>query len=85
MKLKSVLVILLVCLVVTSFISVLDQDSYTYATSNGSLKISSVDQSNVLSPRSEQTVWKYRTVDDKVQKRLWSKTYNKWLTDWEWV
>ena len=35
--------------------------------------------------RAEQTVWKYRTVNNKLQKRLWSITYGKWLTDWEWV
>lgn len=33
----------------------------------------------------EQTEWRYRVVDGKPQKRLWSITYGKWLTDWEWV
>ncbi len=33
----------------------------------------------------EQTEWKYRVVDGKLQKRLWSVTYGEWLTDWEWV
>jgi hypothetical protein len=33
----------------------------------------------------EQTEWKYRVVDGKLQKRLWSLTYGIWLTDWEWV
>lgn len=35
--------------------------------------------------RIEETEWKYRVVDGKLQKRLWSITQNKWLTDWEWV
>lgn len=33
----------------------------------------------------EETMWYYRVVDEKLQKRLWSITYGKWLTDWEWV
>ena len=32
--------------------------------------------------RAEQTKWYYRTHDGKLQKRLWSVTYGKWLTDW---
>lgn len=35
--------------------------------------------------QAEETEWKYRVVDGKLQKRLWSITYAKWLTDWEWV
>lgn len=35
--------------------------------------------------QAEETQWKYRVVDGKLQKRLWSITYAKWLTDWEWV
>lgn len=30
----------------------------------------------------EQTRWYHRMVDGKMQRRLWSLTYNKWLTDW---
>ena len=33
--------------------------------------------------RWEETEWYYRITDDGlVQKRLWSITYRKWLTDW---
>lgn len=33
--------------------------------------------------RAEETKWYYRIVDNSiVQKRLWSITYRKWLTDW---
>jgi hypothetical protein len=35
--------------------------------------------------QAEQTEWRYRVVDGKLQKRLWSITYGIWLTDWEWV
>lgn len=33
----------------------------------------------------QETEWRYRVLDGKLQKRLWSITYGKWLTDWEWV
>jgi len=42
-------------------------------------------EDSVVVIQAEQTQWKYRVVDGKPQKRLWSITYGKWLTDWEWV
>jgi len=33
----------------------------------------------------EQTEWYYRVVDGYLQRRLWSLTWGKWLTEWEWV
>jgi len=48
------------------------------ATSNNSQYVSIV-------PCAEETTWFYRYVDGKLQKRLWSNTYGKWLTDWEWA
>lgn len=29
--------------------------------------------------------WKYRYVNGRLQRRLWSITNNKWLTNWQWV
>lgn len=54
-----------------------------YAQSTGSITISE----NIISIelRAERKEWKYRLVDGKTQKRLWSITYGKWLTDWEWA
>ena len=34
------------------------------------------------SPRAEETKWCYRIVNGQLQKRLYSITYGKWLTDW---
>lgn len=35
------------------------------------------------SPQAEETCWYFRTTDDGLfQKRLWSLTYGRWLTDW---
>lgn len=37
----------------------------------------------IVSPMAEQTQWYLRwTEDGRLQKRLWSLTYQKWLTDW---
>jgi len=35
--------------------------------------------------RAEQTEWVYRIHNGNVEKRLWSRTYAKWLTDWIYV
>lgn len=32
--------------------------------------------------RQEQFKWYYRVVNGKEQKRLWSLTYLRWVTDW---
>ena len=32
--------------------------------------------------RQEQFMWFYRVVNGKEQKRLWSVTYGRWVTDW---
>lgn len=37
---------------------------------------------NQISPRIDETGWYYRVVDGVAQKRLWSYTEGKWLTDW---
>ena len=42
-------------------------------------------RSGETSTYTEQTKWYYRTVDGKLQKRLWSITQEKWLTDWMWA
>lgn len=41
----------------------------------------SIQETN-LSERVNEVVWKYRTYNGKRQKRLWSVTYQKWLSDW---
>ena len=32
--------------------------------------------------RAEETEWRYRVYNGQLQKRLWSKTSGRWLTDW---
>lgn len=34
------------------------------------------------STRHEETTWCYRVYNGILQKRLWSLTYGRWLTDW---
>lgn len=35
------------------------------------------------SRNANETVWVERTYQKKKEKRLWSTTYQKWLTDWK--
>ena len=35
-----------------------------------------------ITTRVEQTEWIYRNNNGVVEKRLWSYTYGRWLTDW---
>ncbi len=36
----------------------------------------------VVQPCVNKTQWYYRTYNGKRQRRLWSITYEKWMTDW---
>lgn len=53
--------------------------------------IAHAQEVNINSPNedivvfAEQTEWYYRVVDGQLQRRLWSITWGKWLTEWEWV
>ncbi len=35
-----------------------------------------------IEPRTEETVWYTRFHEGRWQKRLWSITYERWLTEW---
>lgn len=35
-----------------------------------------------ITPYAEETQWFYREYNGKYQKRLWSLTYRRWLTEW---
>lgn len=37
---------------------------------------------NIITPRAEETEWVFRDYNGVIQKRLWSRTYARWLTDW---
>lgn len=39
-------------------------------------------QDDQIMPLWEETMWYTRIKDGKLQKRLWSITYGRWLTDW---
>lgn len=40
------------------------------------------DSQSTAESRASQNVWITRTYNGKLQKRLWSITYQVWLTDW---
>lgn len=43
---------------------------------------SAIDLLNNDAVRTDETEWIYRNNNGICEKRLWSYTYNKWLTDW---
>jgi len=40
------------------------------------------EETIVITTRAEVREWRYRTYNGVYQKRLWSVTYLKWLTEW---
>lgn len=54
-----------------------------WATDNHSARSTSIlTSTSQVTPRAEQTEWHYRMYNGHAQKRLWSITEGKWLTDW---
>lgn len=45
----------------------------------------SISKVNIISPQAEEVAWYFRHVGSRKQKRLWSRTYGHWITDWIWV
>ena len=45
----------------------------------------SIYKESTIEPQAEEVVWYYRYVAGGKQKRLWSRTYGHWITDWIWV
>lgn len=55
-----------------------------YALSNNTyLKPEASKTCATISPRYDVTEWYYKVVDNTLYRRLWSRTYAKWLTEWE--
>lgn len=40
------------------------------------------EASSEIQPLAEETEWVVRNYNGRIQMRLWSCTYGKWLTDW---
>lgn len=73
---KKIVALLLSTLMLLTSAAALEYDS----------GVSQADQTasieNPIEPQAEQTVWYTRHYNGKRQKRLWSITYRRWLTDW---
>lgn len=76
-KLKRYAHCMIFALIITLFMFLPVQASNAHSTHPGA-------NSNIesISPRVEQTVWYYRTRNGVRERRLWSLTYGKWLTNW---
>jgi len=75
-RIISMLLALITCLTlsVTAFADVI------VAPDGSDIEIIAVQSGD--STRAEETLWYFRVVDGRVQMRLWSLTYRKWLTEW---
>lgn len=50
-----------------------------------SVSQSTISKSKIIEPQAEKISWYYRDVPGGKQKRLWSRTYGHWITDWIWL
>ncbi len=52
------------------------------AFADGNPTLPSDETESVVEPRAEEVEWAFRIHNGNLEKRLWSNTYGKWLTDW---
>lgn len=74
---RRLLSVLLALLLFCSVLPAAYADGYT-----GIDETTSDQNGESIETRAEQTEWFYRIINGVVEKRLWSYTYGKWLTDW---
>ena len=77
-KTKKIVVLLIVLLIVFIPQSVFAYTGEVAPTENVGINA----DDTVVIPRGEITEWRYQVKNGVLQKRLWSITYNRWLTDW---
>jgi len=73
----SVLCVFIVCL------TLLNSISYADFICIDDIPMASIEE--IALPNAEQTEWYWRIYNGNYEKRLWSITYGKWLTDWIYV
>ena len=67
----------------TAIIFILLSFSVLPASAAENIVVPSTISEDGVAPASEETVWCTRIHNGVLQKRLWSITYGKWLTEWE--
>ena len=71
------------CRLLLFFVAIFLLSSSAMALESASVApIEHVQAGETIEKRAEQTEWAYRYKNGKLQRRLWSITYGKWLTDW---
>ena len=76
---KRLLSLLLALLVLTSLSTAAFADAYTEAEAPA---VETLAQKPGDSTQAEEKEWYFRIYLGRLQMRLWSITYGKWLTDW---
>ena len=77
--------LLISCFSLTLLAGNLSTPAYIAYGADASAVLTSDFDDTRITPMAEQTEWMYRVVNGDLQKRLWSITWGKWLTEWEWV
>lgn len=77
---KKMIIYFIFSMLMLSCVSASNSDAIIYAAERS---MGYMETANVITPYAEQTEWRYRLVDGKAEKRLWSITYGKWLTNWK--
>lgn len=77
---------LIVSIMIFFSILLLNQGNVHANSTSDIVKITLPNNLEEISPQGiESTRWYYRVVNGRQQRRLWSLTSVKWLTDWQWV
>lgn len=77
---------LIVPIMIFFSILLLDQGNVHANSESNIVDITLPNNSEEISPQSTERVrWYYRTVNGRQQRRLWSLTSGRWLTNWQWV
>lgn len=77
MKLKKTIIALLLALV-----TVMSGAGALAAEAAAPVSPTNVAGNGIVSPLAEEKVWCTRVYNGWLQKRQWSLTYERWLTDW---
>lgn len=59
-------------------LSVFTSNSFVYAKENNNI----ISYKNTIAPRKDKLVWKYKSINGILHKRLWNQSKGKWIGNW---
>lgn len=71
-------------LVLTTLVTVLNINTFVFAKSAPIITAKNeITIQSLVTPYAEETEWKFRIYQNKLQQRLWSITYGHWIGQWQ--